>query len=231
MYVQVNFLQKSSLQDFEEISAENNRSSMCLCFICTTLKVFTIRLQWQAKHGSGINCRFFKVFFSLGVSVFVSEYPNSTFLRVPQNQRLSIWNCLFRIHTYIHTYIVSSCCTASTDLLDPLTPPVSIAHRFREVFQAISCIVTELLYICSSRLSCLCSSMWRDPREYIAYEFILTFPAVSRMSGSSHLDTFRDDHTAAVLWGVTSKTCSIQLAAFLCNCRQIFSPYVLSASM
>ena len=30
---------------------------------------------------------------------------------------------------------------------------------------------------------------------------------------------------------VASKTCSIQLAAFLCNCREAFSPYVWLASM
>ena len=36
--------------------------------------------------------------------------------------------------------------------------------------------------------------------------------------------------TAAVLSGVASRTCSVELAAFLCNCRQAFSPYVLLAS-
>ena len=46
--------------------------------------------------------------------------------------------------------------------------------------------------------------------------------------------SFRDgrlgDRTAVVLRGVASRTCSIQLAAFLCNCRQAFSLYVLLAS-
>ena len=32
------------------------------------------------------------------------------------------------------------------------------------------------------------------------------------------------------LWGVASRTCSILVAAFLCNCRQAFSPAVLLAS-
>ena len=36
------------------------------------------------------------------------------------------------------------------DLPDPLSPPVSIAHRSRRVFQATSCIGTELLYTGSS---------------------------------------------------------------------------------
>ena len=86
----------------------------------------------------------------------------------------------------------SSCRTARTDLLDPLSPPVSIAYRSREVFKATSCIGTELFYIGSCRSSCLCSSMWKGSQEYIAYEFVLTSPAVSRMSGSSNVDNFRD---------------------------------------
>ena len=32
------------------------------------------------------------------------------------------------------------------------------------------------------------------------------------------------------LWDVASRTCSILLAAFLCNCHQAFSPAVLLAS-
>ena len=36
---------------------------------------------------------------------------------------------------------------------------------------------------------------------------------------------------AAVLCGVASRTCSIQLAPLLCYCRQAFSPYVLLTSM
>ena len=76
------------------------------------------------------------------------------------------------------------------DLPDSLSPPISIVHRSREVFQAITCIGTELLDVGSSWSSCLCSSMWRGPLEYIAYEFVLTSPAVTRMSGSSKLDSF-----------------------------------------
>ena len=33
---------------------------------------------------------------------------------------------------------------------------------------------------------------WRGPQEYVAYEFVLTSLSVSRMSGSSNLDSFRD---------------------------------------
>ena len=54
----------------------------------------------------------------------------------------------------------SSCCTASTDLPDPLSPPISIVHRFRELFRATSCIGIELLYIASS-----CCPVFARPRE------------------------------------------------------------------
>ena len=96
-------------------------------------------------------------------------------------------------HTYIYIYISSSSCrAASTDLPDPLSPPVSIVHCSWEVFKATSCIGTELLYIRSSWSSGPCSYMWRGLWEYVAYDFVLTSPAVSHMSDSPNLDSFRD---------------------------------------
>ena len=68
----------------------------------------------------------------------------------------------------------------------------SIVHCSQEVFKATSCIGTELLYTGSCQLSCLCSSMWRGPRKYVAYEFVLTSPAVFCMSSLSNLDSFCD---------------------------------------
>ena len=50
--------------------------------------------------------------------------------------------------------------------------PFSIIDRSQEIFKAISCIGTELLYIGSSGSSSLCSSMWKGPQEYIAYELL-----------------------------------------------------------
>ena len=97
-----------------------------------------------------------------------------------------------------YSYIMSSSQAASMDLPDPLLPPISIAHRSREVFQAISCIGTELLYIGFSWLSYLCSSMWSSPLRHIAYECVLISPAVSRMSSSSNFDSFRDGWLVAV---------------------------------
>ena len=85
---------------------------------------------------------------------------------------------------------LSLCRTAITDL--SLSTSVFIVHRSWEIFKAISCIDTELLNIGSSWSSYLCSVMWRGPQEYVVYEFAFTSPAVSRMSGSSNLDSFCD---------------------------------------
>ena len=92
----------------------------------------------------------------------------------------------------------SSCCAISMDIPDPLSPPLPIILCFWQVFRATFHIATELLYVGSSWSSCLCSSMWRDPQEYITYELIPTSPAVSCMSGSSNFDSFRDGWLVAV---------------------------------
>ena len=52
------------------------------------------------------------------------------------------WNVL-----YLYIYISPSCHAARKDFTDSLSPPVSIVHRSRQVFQATSCIGTELWYI------------------------------------------------------------------------------------
>ena len=56
----------------------------------------------------------------------------------------------------------------------------------------LASIGTELSYVGSSWSSCFCSSMCRGPREYVTYEFVLTSPAVSHMSGSLNLESFCD---------------------------------------
>ena len=93
---------------------------------------------------------------------------------------------------WVSIILSSSYHAANTNVLYPLPPPISIVHRFREVLKTTSCIGTELLYISSCWSSCLYSSMWMGPLEYIAYEFDLTFPAGSHISGSSNLDSFHD---------------------------------------
>ena len=40
-------------------------------------------------------------------------------------------------------------------------------------------IGTELLYVGSNWPSCLCSSMWRGPQEYVTYKFVCTSSVVS----------------------------------------------------
>ena len=68
-----------------------------------------------------------------------------------------------------------------------LSPPVYIVHRSRQVFQVISCVGADLLYMGSSWSSNLCSSMWGGPKGYIAYEFNPNSLVVSRMSSSSDI--------------------------------------------
>ena len=89
----------------------------------------------------------------------------------------------------------SLCHAISTDIPGPFSPPFSIDHWFQQVFRATYSIDAELLYVVSS---CLCSSMWRGPREYVTYEFVPTFLAVSCMSGSSNFESFRDGWLVAV---------------------------------
>ena len=60
----------------------------------------------------------------------------------------------------------------SMDIPDPLTQPLPIVYCFRHVFRVTSCIGTELLYVGVSWLSCLCSSLWWGPQEYIIYECV-----------------------------------------------------------
>ena len=96
-------------------------------------------------------------------------------------------------------YISSSSHHAiSTDIPDPLSPQLPIVHCFRQILRATSRIGTELLYIGSRWTSCFCSAMWRGPLEYITYELVPTSPAVSRVSGSSNFDSFRDGWKVAV---------------------------------
>ena len=55
--------------------------------------------------------------------------------------------------------------------------------------------------------------------EYITYEFVLASPAVSCMSGSSNLNSFRNRRQVAVQLescGCCRRTCSRLLSAFLC---------------
>ena len=122
----------------------------------------------------------------------------------------------------------SSCRAASMDVPDPLSPLFPIIHHLRQVFRVTSRVLTYLLYVSSSWSSCFCTSICGSPQEYIAYELVLASPAVSRVSGSSNLYSFRDGGGASVRivdvsWGVVARTCSILLSTFLCNFRLVSS--------
>ena len=103
------------------------------------------------------------------------------------------------IYIYIsYIYIYISCHAASTDFPDPLSPLLPIVHRLWQVFRATSRILTQLLNVCSSWSSCFCPAICAGPLEYIPYELVPASPAVSRMSGLSNLDSFRDGRLVAV---------------------------------
>ena len=74
----------------------------------------------------------------------------------------------------------SSCRVASTDIPDPISSLLPIVHRLWQVSRATSFILSEDSAICEG------------PYEYIAYELVPASLAVSCVSGSSNLDSFRD---------------------------------------
>ena len=59
------------------------------------------------------------------------------------------------IYIYIYTYISSSCHDTSTDIPDPLSPLLPIAHRIWQVLRATFRIPTELLYVGSKLVALL----------------------------------------------------------------------------
>ena len=102
----------------------------------------------------------------------------------------------------------SSCRAASTDIPDPLSPLLPIVHCLWQVFRATSCILTAAGYMFELVVLLLLGHMWGS----------IASPAVSCMSGSSNLDSFRDGRqVVGVLWGGAVRTCSILLATFLCS--------------
>ena len=70
-----------------------------------------------------------------------------------------VFTPFYRLSDCIHLSSSASCCAISTDILDPLSPPLPIVHSFPRVFRDTSRDGTDLLYVGSSWSSCLCSSM------------------------------------------------------------------------
>ena len=68
------------------------------------------------------------------------------------------------IYIYIYIYISSSSRATSTDIPDPLSPLLPIVLHFWQVLRAISCILSELLYVGLHWLPCfslaMCGGGW-----------------------------------------------------------------------
>ena len=111
-------------------------------------------------------------------------------------------SCFYNFHVYIYIYVYisssSSCRAGNTDIPDPLSPLLPIVHRSRQVPRTTSRIFTQLLNVYSCWSSCFCAAMCGGPYEYISYEFVPASPAVSCISGSSNLNSFRDRRQVAV---------------------------------
>ena len=95
----------------------------------------------------------------------------------------------------------SSCCAGSTDIPDPLFS-LSFTFPYRSSPQVgllnnipYPHIVAECMFVLVVLL--LHGHVW-VPQEYITYEFVPASPAVSCMSGSSNLNSFRDRRQVAV---------------------------------
>ena len=77
-------------------------------------------------------------------------------------------------------------------------PSARAGYDTRSIFKRSLTGLNSELYIGSSWSSYLCSFMWRGPPEYVAYELVLTSPAVSYMSSSFNLDSVCDGWLVAI---------------------------------
>ena len=128
----------------------------------------------------------------LRASLLLSRYDTANeYITLPRYVKFSKHPLLAENTVHAVWYLFFFKCRAiSTDISDPPSPHLPIVHCFRQVLKATFRILTLLLYVCSSWTSCLCSSLWRGPQEYITYELFSTSPPVSRMSGTFILIVF-----------------------------------------
>ena len=73
-----------------------------------------------------------------------------------------------------------------------LSLPISPSSIAPSRFSRLHPVSAQFRFWLSCRSSCLCSSIWRGPQEYVIYEVIPTSQVVSRIFGSSNLDSFRE---------------------------------------
>ena len=136
----------------------------------------------------------FSLSLSLSLSLSHTHTHVCTLAQLASAAEYTEWNGSNRTVLTFKLYSSSSSSrhAINTNIPDPLLPPLLLVHCFQQVFRVTSCIGKELLDVGSSWSSCLCSSMWSGPQEYIPYELVPTSPAVSHMPGSSNFDCFRD---------------------------------------
>ena len=92
----------------------------------------------------------------------------------------------------------SSCRSASADIPDPLSPFLP-NHSSPPAGLQGYILCPHIVAVCKFVLVVLLfTSICGGPQEYIAYELVLASPAVSRVSGSSDLYSFRDGGQVSV---------------------------------
>ena len=102
---------------------------------------------------------------------------------------------------------------ASTDIPDPLSPRLPIIHRLRQVFRVTSSIITELLYVCSSRSSCFGLAMCGGTHHLRSRPcFSSSVQHVWFVQPVQFSRQVVGDRTVGALWGVATRTCLILLA-------------------
>ena len=115
----------------------------------------------------------------------------------------------FFIEWHLYISSSSSCHAIHTDFPNSLLPPTPIIHLFQQVFQATSCVHTELLDISSSCSSYTCASVWRGTSLMCLPLLLQQCPTcLVRLIWWSSRGVV-GGHTAAVLLDVTTMICLI----------------------
>ena len=90
------------------------------------------------------------------LKILLVEFVLSSLLFYPEHEKTQAIPRIIIISS-------SSCHAISTDIPNPLLPPLPIVHWVRQVLRATPYILTELLLVGSSWSPLFCSAMWRGP--------------------------------------------------------------------